>query len=84
MCRSILSRIRGAMLPGSRLFVVEMLVSDNGTDSGAAQMDMAMLLATTGQERDLRQLDALLSATGPRRTRRPGSRPGQVAGDASA
>ncbi|MER7694638.1 methyltransferase [Streptomyces sp. NPDC097610] len=67
-CRSILSNIRSSMRPGSRLFIVEMLVTDSGASSGAALMDMAMLFATTGQERDLAQFDALLTAAGLRRT----------------
>ncbi|MFI7121998.1 methyltransferase [Amycolatopsis sp. NPDC049868] len=67
-CRSILSNIRDAMRPGARLFIVEMLISDTGASTGAALMDMAMLFATTGQERDLTQFDTLLTAAGLRRT----------------
>ncbi|WP_329375642.1 methyltransferase [Streptomyces sp. NBC_01483] len=67
-CRSILSNIRSAMRPGARLFIIEMLVSDSGASSAAALMDMAMLFATTGQERDLPQFDTLLTAAGLRRT----------------
>jgi hypothetical protein len=68
-CHSILSNIRDAMRPGARLFVVEMLIGEGGASAGAALMDMAMLFATTGQERELAQFDALLTAAGLRRTR---------------
>ncbi|NBH12142.1 methyltransferase [Amycolatopsis sp. SID8362] len=68
-CHAILSNIRDAMPPGARLFVVEMLIGEGGASSGAALMDMAMLFATTGQERDLSQFDALLAAAGLCRTR---------------
>ncbi|MFE5502816.1 methyltransferase [Amycolatopsis japonica] len=67
-CRLILSNIREAMPPGGRLFVVEMLIGDSGASPDAALMDMAMLFATTGQERELGQFDALFSAAGLRRT----------------
>ncbi|MFH8470868.1 methyltransferase [Streptomyces sp. NPDC017991] len=67
-CRSILSNIRSSMRPGARLFVVEMLVTGKGASLGAALMDMAMLFATTGQERDISQFNTLLTASGLRLT----------------
>jgi len=74
-CHSILSNILTSMRSDSRLFIVEMLVTDDGASSSAALMDMAMLFATTGQERDLSQFDTLLTAAGLQRTQTVPIRP---------
>jgi hypothetical protein len=61
-CVRILSKIREAMNPGARLFIVEMVVSGEGASVGAALMDMIMLFAHAGKERDLPQFEALAKA----------------------
>jgi hypothetical protein len=58
----ILTSIRKAMNPGARLFVVEMAIT--GAPMGAAMLDMVMLFATTGKERDLSEYEALLTGAG--------------------
>jgi SAM-dependent methyltransferase len=58
-CIKILSNIRDAMKPGGRLFIVEMIVSDDNSLS-ATLMDMGMLTSFTGQERELPQFERLL------------------------
>jgi hypothetical protein len=59
----MLSNIRAAMNPGARLFIVEMAIT-NTTSLTVALMDMAMLAAFTGQERELTHFDALLRSAG--------------------
>jgi O-methyltransferase domain len=64
-CVKILSNIRRSMAPGARLFIVEMVIADPadpGTSLSAVLMDMVMLHAFTGQERDLVQFERLLDA----------------------
>jgi len=69
-CRRILSNIRRAMNPGARLIIVEM-VADTVTLE-ASLMDIAMMFAFTGQERDERHFESLLSAAGLRTSRTVG------------
>ncbi len=69
-CRRILSNVRRAMNPGARLIIVEMM-ADTGTLE-ASLMDIAMMFAFTGQERDERHFESLLSAAGLRTSRTVG------------
>jgi SAM-dependent methyltransferase len=68
-CVKILSNIRRAMRPGARLVIVEMAVATSGATASAALMDMAMLFALNGQERELPQFEELLRRAGLRSTR---------------
>jgi hypothetical protein len=61
-CHRILSNIRRAMTPTSRLVIVEMTV-DTATVE-ASLMDVAMMFAFTGQERDEAHFESLLTAAG--------------------
>jgi len=61
-CHRILSNIRRAMTPKSRLVIVEMS-ADAGTLEQSL-MDVAMMFAFTGQERDERHFESLLTAAG--------------------
>ena len=63
-CITLLGNVRRAMKPGSRLFIVEMVVAHDRATIDAALMDMGMLFFFTGQERDMSQLEALLSRAG--------------------
>jgi hypothetical protein len=67
-CHRILSNIRRAMTPKSRLVVIEM-TADAGTVE-ASLMDVAMMFAFTGQERDEAHLESLVRGAGliPSRT----------------
>jgi len=58
----ILSQARAALLPGGRLFIIEMLLSDQGV-SGAL-CDLHLLVATGGKERTLGAYERLLTQTG--------------------
>lgn len=61
-CIQILRNIRKAMLPASRVIIVEMLVGETGDPGIGTLMDMNMLAMLTGKERDLQEFDALLDA----------------------
>ncbi|MET0703550.1 MAG: methyltransferase [Mycobacterium sp.] len=63
-CQTILANIRRAMNPGARLIVVEMAVDEASPE--ATLMDVAMLFAFTGQEREEAHLHALLASSGMR------------------
>ena len=67
-CVTILSNIRAAMPAGARCYIAEMVLTENAPE-GAALMDIAMMAAMTGQERDQAQFDTLLDHAGLRRTR---------------
>ncbi|HEY6574350.1 MAG TPA: methyltransferase [Mycobacterium sp.] len=58
-CVRILSNIRTAMKPGARLFIVEMAITAT-TSISATLMDLGMLAAFTGQERELPHFTNLL------------------------
>lgn len=58
-CQVILSNIRRAMNPGARLIVVEMVADQTSLE--ATLMDIAMLFAFTGQEREESHLRSLLT-----------------------
>lgn len=58
----ILSQARAVLSPGGRLFIVEMLMSDQGV-SGAL-CDLHLLMATGGRERSQGAFERLLTETG--------------------
>jgi SAM-dependent methyltransferase len=60
-CVRILRNIRRAMRPDGRLYVVEMAISDADPSPSAALLDLAMLVATAGQERTREQYERLLA-----------------------
>ena len=62
-CVRILSNIRRAMEPGARLFIVEMAITATISIS-ATLMDLGMLAAFTGQERDIPHFTSLLQSAG--------------------
>ncbi|MES2644737.1 MAG: carbamoyltransferase C-terminal domain-containing protein [Myxococcota bacterium] len=59
---AILRRARAALLPGGRLYIVEMVRPAEGFDG--ALLDLHMLLATGGSERTEAMFRALLARTG--------------------
>jgi hypothetical protein len=64
-CVKILSNIRRSMKPGARVFIVEMVIADPAdptTSMSAVLMDVAMLGAFTGKERDIPEFETLLRA----------------------
>ena len=61
-CVKILSNIRRAMNPGARLFITEMVFTDQAASLSAALMDVGMLFAFSGQERELAEFEKLLRA----------------------
>jgi O-methyltransferase domain len=61
-CVKILSNIRRAMNPGARVFIVEMVFSDQDISKDAALLDMVMLFGLTGQEREMAEFEKLLQA----------------------
>lgn len=65
-CVTLLRNIRRAMNPGARLFIVEMVIENLTATVDAALLDMVMLFALSGQERDMSQFEALLSQAGMR------------------
>jgi hypothetical protein len=69
-CHTILENVRHAMLPDSRLLIVEYILEKNEPDSLGALSDLQMMMVTAGgRERGLAEFDALLSRAGLRRTR---------------
>jgi O-methyltransferase domain len=62
-CVKILSNIRAAANPGGRVFIVEMAIT-TATSLSATLMDMAMLTAFTGQERELPHFEMLIKSAG--------------------
>lgn len=60
--RRILGRARDAMPKGGRLYVVDMVLDDNGGSGGL--LDLNMLVMTGGRERTLPDFGRLLSAAG--------------------
>ena len=68
-CVTVLRNIRRAMVPGARLYIVDMVVDDSQPDVDAAMMDMAMLFSTGGLERSVPEFEALLDAADLRMTR---------------
>jgi hypothetical protein len=62
-CAKILSNIRAAINPGGRVFIVEMAIT-TATSLSATLMDMAMLTAFSGQERELPHFKMLIESAG--------------------
>ena len=58
----ILRRARAALDPSGRLFVVEMVVPEDGV--GGALCDLHLLIVTGGQERTAAEFDILLAEAG--------------------
>ena len=58
----LLRHARGALRPGGRLFVVEMLLPEEGSTGGLC--DLHLLVATGGRERTQSDYVALLEAAG--------------------
>jgi hypothetical protein len=63
-CVSILRNVRASAAPGTRMLVVEAVIGEIGAPDAAALIDINMLVATDGQERELAELDALFEASG--------------------
>jgi hypothetical protein len=63
-CIKILANIRGAMNQGGRLFIVEMMLTDQADSLDAALMDVAMLFGFSGRERHIDEFESLLIAAG--------------------
>ena len=66
-CRTILRNCRAAARPGARAMVVEAVLAEAGTPDFGHLIDLNMLAAAGGQERDLGEFDALFAACGWRR-----------------
>jgi ubiquinone/menaquinone biosynthesis C-methylase UbiE len=58
----ILSHARAALAPGGRLFIIEMLISDNSVSGSLC--DLHLLMATGGRERSQEAFEKLLTAAG--------------------
>jgi hypothetical protein len=58
----ILKNVRGALPAGGRVFLVEMLVSDDGSFGGLC--DLHLLMATGGRERTRHEYEQLLNEAG--------------------
>ncbi|HEY6493266.1 MAG TPA: methyltransferase [Trebonia sp.] len=67
-CLRILRNCGAAARPGARLIVIENVIGDLARDRFATLLDMNMLAATSGQERELPEYDRLFAASGWRRT----------------
>ena len=67
-CVQILRNCRASAKPGGRAVVIESVIGKIGEPSFAAILDMNMLAATNGQERDFEEFDALYAAAGWKRT----------------
>ncbi|MCB5907840.1 methyltransferase [Streptomyces pinistramenti] len=63
-CRRILTTIRRAMNPGSRLLVIDAVLPDSGTPRPAAALDIVMLMALQGRERTASEFQDLLDRSG--------------------
>ena len=64
-CRAILLRIREAIADGGRLILVEMALSEPGSEPALARMtDLNMLVLTGGRERTHDQFASLLQSSG--------------------
>ncbi len=64
-CKVILGNVRGAMKPGQRVLLVEMIVPKNDSTSLGAVADLQMMVVCgNGRERSREELQALLESTG--------------------
>jgi ubiquinone/menaquinone biosynthesis C-methylase UbiE len=68
-CLAILGNCRRAMIAGSRLRIVEMVLPDGDTPHPGKLLDLAMLVMPGGQERTAEEYRLLLNAAGLRMTR---------------
>jgi len=69
-CLVILDNVRHAMLPDSRLLIIEFILERNQADSLGALNDLQMMVVTAGgRERSLADFDALLARARLRRSR---------------
>ena len=67
-CIQILKNCRASLQSGGRIIVVDYLVGELGAPGLAPMMDLNMLVATGGRERDITEFDALFESAGLRRT----------------
>ena len=63
-CVAILSAIRRAANEGSRLLIIEGVISEEEADPRARTLDMVMLTVTGGRERTASEFSALLDRAG--------------------
>ncbi|MDQ0779947.1 hypothetical protein QF026_008413 [Streptomyces aurantiacus] len=77
-CLTILRNCRASANPGARAAVVESVVGKVGESNFGALLDMNMLAATHGQERDLDEYDALYAQSGWRRVATKPTRSPQI------
>jgi O-methyltransferase domain len=63
-CVRILSACRKAMIPGGRVVVIEMLISNQGPPSPAPLIDLNMLVMLTGRERTEQEYSTLFTRAG--------------------
>ena len=63
---TILSNCAQSMTPGGRIVIVEMVIPDDGSPSGAQLMDVNMLAILPGRERTQAEYSALLKRAGLR------------------
>ena len=65
-CTTLLRNVAAALRPGGRVFIVEMVIPDDGAPSPAQLMDINMMVLLSGRERTAAEYGALLSAAGLR------------------
>ena len=69
-CRTILSQIRGAMVPGGRVLIVEQVIPPGNTPFPGKLLDLNMLVMTEGgRERTPQEYAGLLESCGLRLNR---------------
>jgi hypothetical protein len=67
-CLSIFDNLRQAMIPSSRLLLIELVLRDTGAP-GFGSADMSMMILTDGAERTAREYGSLLARGGFKLTR---------------
>ncbi|KOG51297.1 SAM-dependent methyltransferase [Streptomyces griseoflavus] len=68
-CLRILTAVRTAMAPGTRLLVIDALLPDDGAPHPAIALDIVMLMTLKGRERTAAEFEDLLGRAGFRLTR---------------
>lgn len=63
-CAALLGSVAAALRPGGRVYIIEMVVPEDGSPSPAALMDVNMLVLVPGRERTAREYGALLDGAG--------------------
>jgi SAM-dependent methyltransferase len=63
-CAAILANVRKVIAPGGRLAIIDRLLPETMRPHPAWNMDLYMMLWSTGRERKLSEFTALLDATG--------------------